>query len=187
VALLLLAGLSSGGAGPSYLPDSVTPCLPCHNRGDADQVAEWRASPYSEAEGGRGCTHCHGRYCSGSEVPRTRAADPVPADTPGPIEAARLTVRATCTGEEVTAEVAVSNVGVGHLLPTGSPERTLVLEVAAHDRNEAPLPFRNDSTQPAVHRATVGLTRRDPATGSLPVASRISPGATVISCRLTWY
>ena len=78
--------------------------VPCHNRGVSNQVAEWLASPYSEARGGRGCTDCHDRYCSGN------GEDP-----------------------ENAVEVAISNVGVGHDLPTGPSERTLVLEVSVHD------------------------------------------------------
>jgi len=86
----------------------------------------------------------------------------------------------------VTAEVAVSNVGVGHRLPTGSAERTLILEVAAHDRNQAPLPLWEDPTQPAVDRAAVGLRGRGPATGTLAAASvtvqpRLLPFATDVS------
>jgi len=54
-------------------------------------------------------------------------------------EAVRLTLNATCSGNAVDAEVAVSNVGVGHPLPTGVDARSLILEVVAHDRNDAPL------------------------------------------------
>ena len=46
----------------------------------------------------------------------------------------RLSVSSICTVDAVSVEVAISNVGVGHLLPTGAGERTLNLEVAAHDR-----------------------------------------------------
>jgi hypothetical protein len=45
----------------------------------------------------------------------------------------RLGVSAICADDSVSVEVAVSNVGAGHLLPTGGGERTLRLEVAAHD------------------------------------------------------
>jgi hypothetical protein len=172
-AFLLLAGLSPGGTGRSALPDSVTRCVPCHNRGDSDQVAEWLASPYSESEGGRGCTDCHVRHCSGSEAPPGLADDLAAREAPRSIEAARLTVRATCTGEEVTAEVAVSNVGAGHLLPTGSAERTLILEVGAHDRNHAPLPLLEEPKQPGVNQAAMGLPGRGPANGALIGASVI--------------
>jgi hypothetical protein len=160
--------------------------MPCHDRGQSSQLAEWLASPYSEPEGGRGCTDCHHRNCSGKELPRNLGDDITTVKPQRSIEAARLTVRATCTGEEVTAEVAVSNVGVGHLLPTGPPGRTLLLEVAAHDRHEAPLPIRNEAEHPTVNRAAVGLSERYPANGSLPgaavtVQSRLLPFATGVS------
>lgn len=184
--VLLLLGLSPGGTGPASLPDSVTPCVPCHGGGKNDQVAQWQASPYSEREGGRGCTDCHVRYCSGNEAPRARTEELAAKRPPGPTEAARLTVIATCTREEVTAEVAVSNVGVGHLLPTGSPERRLILEVAAHDRHHAPLPLREDPRQLAVRRATAGLSGRGSANGAPTVAAvivqpRLRPFATDVS------
>jgi hypothetical protein len=169
--LLLLAGFSSGDAGPASLPDSVTPCLPCHNQGNSDQVVEWLASPYSEREGGRGCTDCHGRSCSGNEVPRALDDGLDGPESPRPIEAARLIVRAVCSDADVTAEVAVSNVGVGHLLPTGSAKRTLLVEVAAHDRNQAPLPPWNHPKPPAVNQAEVGLRGRGLANGTLPGAT----------------
>lgn len=182
VAFLLLAGSSPGGIGRPSLPGSVTSCVPCHDRGEREQVAEWLASPYSEMEGGRGCTDCHGWYCSGNEAPPDLAA----AERPRSIEAARVAVRATCTDEAVTAEVAVSNIGAGHLLPTGSAKRTLILEVAAHDRNEAPLPLWNEPDQPGVKRATAGLSLRGPSNGTLPGAAvtvqpRLLPYATEVS------
>jgi hypothetical protein len=181
-AFLLLAGLSPGGSVRPSLPDSVIPCVPCHDHGERDQVAEWLDSPYSETEGGRGCTDCHATYCSGSETPPDLAA----AEPLRSIEAARLMLRVTCTAEEVTAEVAVSNVGAGHLLPTGSTKRNLLLEVAAHDRNEAPLPRWNDPDPAAVKRATASPSARAPANGTLPGAAvtvrpRLLPFATDVS------
>jgi hypothetical protein len=52
-------------------------------------------------------------------------------------EAVRLSASAICSVDAVSVEVAISNVGVGHLLPTGAGERTLNLEVAARDREHA--------------------------------------------------
>jgi len=134
VAICLSPALILFGGSPATLPDSVLPCAPCHNHGARDQVAEWLISPYSEAKGGRGCTDCHDRYCSGSDPGPTDAVDRATPRTRDSKQAVRLTVEATCYHGEILAEVAVSNVGVGHLIPTGSSDRTLVLEVSAEDR-----------------------------------------------------
>jgi hypothetical protein len=109
---------------PSRLPDAVRPCAACHNRAGSDQVGEWLDSPYSEKIGGRSCIDCHGGDC-----PRHRAE----ADLTSLRKAVRLSITASCSGEAVSIEVAVSNAGVGHLLPSGSSERILLLEVTASD------------------------------------------------------
>lgn len=184
--LVLLLGPGPGGTGPAPLPDSVAPCVPCHDRGENDQVAEWLASPYSERQGGRGCTECHVRLCSGAEAPGARPDNLDAELPPGPTKAARLTVTATCTGEEVTAEVAISNVGVGHLLPTGPSERALVLEVIARDRNEVSLPFMSGPKLPEANRASVvlsggGLAGAGANDAAVIVRPRLRPFATDVS------
>lgn len=180
VFLCILPSLSST---PSSLPDSVLACVPCHNRGDSDQVAEWLASPYRETQGGRGCADCHGPLCSGNGHARTLAGDLSAGEPRAPIEAARLTVSAIFSGDAVKAEVAVSNVGVGHLLPTGSRERTLVLEVAAHDQNGSPLPLWDGSRHPGVRQATARVSERGPTRGTssenpVTIRPRLRPFAT---------
>jgi hypothetical protein len=166
--LCLLTSLGRLGSDPPPLPDSVQPCVPCHNGGGNEQVAEWLASPYSETRGGRGCTDCHDRYCSGNGDSPAHAVDLATVESHGARTAVRLTVTAICTGDAVKAEVAVSNVGVGHLLPTGSREQSLVLEVVAHDRDQVPLPQRERSTDSA-------------ATGeSVVFQTRLRPFATLV-------
>jgi hypothetical protein len=128
VGALLLATVPIGSNPP--LPETVLPCVPCHGQGYRNQVAEWRASPYSESEGGSGCTTCHGTTCTGNRGRGVR----VSPDPPRWQNAMRLSVIAHCHGSDVVAEVAIANVGAGHLLPTGSAERPLMLEVASHDR-----------------------------------------------------
>lgn len=143
-AICLSAGLILVGSGSPPLPDSVLPCAPCHHDGVDDQIAEWLASPYSEARGGRGCVDCHGLRCSGNPGGRTHRPDVEPRRAPGPSDAVRLSVTAVCAQREVNAQVAISNVGAGHRFPSGSSGRTLILEVREGDRGskvvEAPLP-----------------------------------------------
>jgi hypothetical protein len=134
VVLCLSPALFLAGANPAALPDSVLPCTPCHNRGARDQVAEWLVSPYSEVKGGRGCTDCHDRHCSGNDLRETDTVGRAKAGSPDSNQAVRLTMAATCAEDEILVEVAVSNVGVGHLVPTGTSERSLVLEVSVRDR-----------------------------------------------------
>lgn len=123
------------------LPDSVRPCLPCHNRDAGGQIGEWLASPYSETEGGRGCIDCHGRECSGNGGFPAHASHHEDVDMESLREALCLRVTASCSGEAVDVEVAVTNAGVGHLLPSVSGGRNLILEVAARDSQQELLPW----------------------------------------------
>ncbi len=123
-------------------PDSVVPCVPCHSQQGNQQVGEWLASPYSQTEGGRGCIDCHGRRCAGTHDGNARNGRPAATAPRGPAAAARLTVTAVCTSDGVEVEVVVANLGTGHDLPTGSPERILVLEVSARREDGVPLAQR---------------------------------------------
>jgi hypothetical protein len=135
--IALLIGLVLTGADSFPLPGSVSSCLPCHDRGVGGQVGEWLASPYSEAEGGRGCTDCHGERCSGNGEAGASVDRSVGADLLRLREALLLRITAHCSGETVDVEVAVSNVGAGHMLPSPSGGRKMILEVAARDRLQA--------------------------------------------------
>jgi hypothetical protein len=88
-ALVVFLSLILATAGPTPLPDSVRPCMPCHYRAGSDQVGEWLASPYSEKVGGRGCVDCHGGEC-----PDGRDE----ADLPGLRKAVRLSIMTGCSG-----------------------------------------------------------------------------------------
>jgi hypothetical protein len=181
-----LLSLILAGAANSPLPDSVLACVPCHNRQESNQVAEWLASPYSESEGGRGCTSCHVGRCSGQANSHTLDEETAARATQRIIEAARVTVRATCSGDAVNAEVAVSNVGVGHLLPSGPTDRTLLLEVTAQDRNQTPLLEWNRDPNPSDSDSMAGAMGRLTAEQALPgssvtVQQRLLPFATEVS------
>jgi hypothetical protein len=182
----LLLGLAATGLDASSLPDSVLSCVPCHQQGDRNQVDEWLASPYSEREGGRGCIDCHSKRCPAAGGTDSVEEQVSGTDLQGLREAVRLSVTTVCSIDAVEAEVVVSNIGVGHLLPTGSSERTLILEVAAHDHNGAPLPLRAGSRYPLDTSApgTVGSRRfvADPPPGDAAVfRPRLAPFATDVS------
>ena len=160
--LVLLIGASPESAPPTSLPETVVECVPCHRSGEMDQVGEWLASPYSASEGGLGCIDCHQAQCSG-----TRSDEPV--DRATAVEyleelrrALRLSLTAICNNEVVEAEVAVTNAGAGHNVPTGPIERSLVLDVVARGHNAEPLPPFTNSGAP----------------GSSPRDIRLAPFAT---------
>jgi hypothetical protein len=138
-AILLLIGSGSASIRPAQLPESVIHCVPCHRTEQMDQVGEWLTSPYSASQGGLGCIQCHRTQCSGVRQTETfDGADSI-EDLENLRRAVRLTLTATRNGDLVEAETAVTNVGAGHHLPTGSENRTLVLEVAAWGQDSEPL------------------------------------------------
>jgi hypothetical protein len=141
-AALFFLLLNPSGEATSSLPDSVIPCQPCHGQAGRGQIGEWLTSPFGENEGGRGCTDCHGRRCSGNSDSRFLAARRAIPDLQRLREALLLRISASCSGRAVGAEVAVSNVGAGHGLPSAAGGRTLVLEVDARngDRSLPPWP-----------------------------------------------
>jgi hypothetical protein len=146
----------------------VRPCTPCHNRTGRDQVGEWLASPYSEKIGGRGCIDCHGGEC-----PDDREG----VDLTSLRKAVRLSVTAGCSGEAVNIEVAVSNVGVGHLLPSISGERTLMLEVSASDGDRTSLPWRIGSRHLQLPPYATDISRYSfvsPRGGPVHVSARLT-------------
>lgn len=98
----------------------------------------------------------------------------------------RLKVAAVCGGDAVEAEVAVTNVGVGHFFPSGSNRRTLVLEVAAHDGEGMQLPSQGRKAKSSEQSADRGIGRRvfvgdAPAGGDPSFGGRLAPFATDVS------
>jgi hypothetical protein len=137
-AVLVLIGSGSASTPSTALPESVGRCVPCHRSGEMDQLGEWLASPYSASEGGLGCVDCHPKECRGSSGRTAFGRTTSAVNLESLRRAVRLALTTTWNGNAVEAEVAVTNVGAGHHLPTGSAGR-LVLEVAARDRGAEPL------------------------------------------------
>jgi hypothetical protein len=179
---IVLIGAAPGATFPVSLPPAVAECVPCHDGGAMDQVGEWLASPYSAAEGGLGCADCHATRCSGAEgdefVDRS-----IRAENLGNLRRAiRLSVTATRSGDSIEAEVAVTNVGAGHYLPTLGAGRSLLLEVVAGDRDGAtlrpPIDPRSTSSPPrAIRLAPFETLVRQyrfvaPEDGPVPVTAR---------------
>ena len=168
------------------LPDSVLACVPCHNTGESDQVGEWFSSPYSAQPGGLECADCHRPPCSGEEGIEKASRETVATSIEHLRKAARLTVTAVRDGDVVRAEVVVANVGAGHLLPTGSVDRILVLEVTASDQAGGTLPLRSGPELPRFAGGSAGTAGRiyleDPQGRNLDaVRPRLAPFATDVS------
>ena len=125
----MAGGLISGSQAP--LPESVAACTPCHSSGDSNQISEWLASPYSAGLGGLACIDCHDSRCDGTVRTSSADLDEVATRRDALRGAAGLTVAVDRDGDTIDAEVAVSNLRVGHLLPSGAAHRKLVLEVTA--------------------------------------------------------
>ena len=127
-------------------------CAACHERqGDGSRVyttwSEWRETRY--AERGVQCQDCHmpavrAPIAEGGAV-RDRVGDHRVALPAG---GASLEVSARAEGEALAVTAAVVNKGAGHHLPTGSPDRRLVVRAVALD------PAGRE-----VGRAEIGLNR----------------------------
>lgn len=180
---LLFLGPGSAVAQSPPVPESVVRCLPCHHGEYSDQVGEWLASPYSEREGGRGCLHCHAPRCRGMGESDREVAG---SSSQRPRVAVRLTITAVCIGDAVEAEVAVTNVGVGHFFPSGPNRRTLVLEVVARDREGKQLPSLARPVEPVERLADRDITQRvfvrdAPRGDDSTPRGRLAPFATDVS------
>lgn len=94
-------------------------------------------SPYGAQDGGLACIDCHEPPMDDSECSRPGTEDISLAPT-GLTAAASLAVVAWERDGAVEADVSVSNSGVGHLLPSGTTNAVVVLEVhgIAEDASE---------------------------------------------------
>jgi hypothetical protein len=172
VILCVLPGLWASAA---PLPDSVLPCAPCHDRENSAQIEEWLASPYSETEGGRQCTDCHRRRCSGTDA-QTPVDDLTAVSSQHLGQAVRLAVAAVCSDRSVSVEVAVSNMGVGHLLPTSRQGRALTLEVIARDADRTSLSARSATFRARLPPFATDVSRYrfdSPGVGPVYVVARL--------------
>ena len=128
----------------SKLHETAEFCGACHNYVLADGTAimstykEWRDGPY--AADGVQCQDCHMVRSAGQvvseEVRRPSSSGVHLHDLIHDTDQLRSAVgvevvRAKRTGTDLSVEVAVTNEGSGHMIPTGIPSRELVLTVTA--------------------------------------------------------
>lgn len=120
----------------------VRPCASCHDFENHHKVhidathGEWSASPAAAA--GETCQKCHMPPVAG----RTANKDGREGMHDHSLAATLETMRGTVTAEitdvtvsngAVTASIALRNAKAGHYVPTGSPARSLVLEIRLMD------------------------------------------------------
>ncbi len=181
----------------SEFHDSSEQCAACHEYTSAQGVpilttySEWEA--WMESGGNRSCQKCHMPLVLANivdpKVKRVLGGMVNTHSTPGghsKIQLARsLRLRILelkQSGDGVRARVEVQNTGAGHLVPTGSPTRKIVLTVSAvaGDRREVQSrEYRrllHDSAGKAVQRDSLIFTN---AAGVLE-DTRLKPGETRI-------
>lgn len=105
--------------------------------------SEWKDSPY--AQEGKHCQNCHMPVTTAPAVRREVQEQTARAnlhDLQGGHseeqvrKAAEVEILAlNRKGDHLDVEVAVTNVGSGHMIPTGMPSRALILEIVASDKN----------------------------------------------------
>jgi hypothetical protein len=128
----------------SAVHTSAAICAACHEYKNAlgfpvlTTYSEWQNSKYGKD--GRACQSCHMYRTAGDVVdPRVkRTKDPINLhQMPGShsLEQLAKTIGAQLTasreGNQVRVQVDVTNRAAGHYVPTGSPQRRLILEVRA--------------------------------------------------------
>jgi hypothetical protein len=147
---------SAHGAVFSEVHTSSTICAPCHDYRNPHgfevlaTFTEWKNSRY--AKEGRNCQSCHMPSASGPvadpRVARSSGAQINLHAMPGSHSLDQLTrtVKAQLTtareGGTLKAVLTVTNAGAGHYVPTGSPMRKILLEVAAQPYGGATLTER---------------------------------------------
>jgi hypothetical protein len=128
-------------------------CAPCHYAVFWDTViynsyGEWLESPYSDPASGQTCQDCHMPVGNSDHFAKLESGglirDPerinshlmLGASSPDFIsDAVTMSISGKSEGGQALIEVAVTNSGSGHHLPTGSPLRQMILIVDAKDAN----------------------------------------------------
>jgi len=131
------------GVAYSELHKSAKVCAPCHEYVSENGVAilttysEWTAS--GAAKAGKTCQTCHMAQTTAEvvdpKVARQSAARVNLHEMPGGhsihqlLDALDVKVRSTRAADAIDVEVAITNTGAGHAVPTGMPGRRILLVV----------------------------------------------------------
>jgi Cytochrome c554 and c-prime len=148
-------GVSSPAHGTAYSPvhTSSVLCATCHQYRNSlgfavlTTYSEWKKGPYPSEH--KGCQSCHMYRVEGEvvdpRVKRTPNAGINLHQMPGSHSLTQLNrairgqLFVTHQGNQLQVEVDVTNQGAGHMVPTGSPLRKLILQVSASPFGGKPL------------------------------------------------
>jgi hypothetical protein len=170
-------GISSPAHGTAYSPvhTSSVLCATCHQYKNSlgfpvlTTYSEWQKGPYPAKH--QGCQSCHMYRVEGEvvdpKVKRTPDAGINLHQMPGSHSLTQLNkairgqLFVTHEGGQLNVQVAVTNQGAGHMVPTGSPLRKLILEVSAYPFGAKPLHQRKVFTRRVANRNGKVLNRED--------------------------
>jgi Cytochrome c554 and c-prime len=190
-------GLSSPAHGTAYSPvhTSSVLCATCHQYRNSQGFAvlttysEWQKGPYWAEH--KGCQSCHMYRVEGEVVdPRVKRT---PNDginlhqMPGSHSLTQLNkairgqLSVTHDGNQLYVEVSVTNQGAGHMVPTGSPLRKLILQVNAFPFGGKPVRQERVFTRVVADQQGKVLNREDLVfmkAAKVMSDTRLAPGET---------
>jgi Cytochrome c554 and c-prime len=190
-------GLSSPAHGTAYSPvhTSSVLCATCHQYRNSQgfpvltTYSEWQKGPYPAQH--KGCQSCHMYRVEGEvvdpRVKRTPNAGINLHQMPGSHsltqldKAIRGQLSVTHDGNQLHVEVSVTNQGAGHMVPTGSPLRKLILQVSAFPFGGKPVRQERVFTRVVADQQGKVLNREDLVfikAAKVVSDTRLAPGET---------
>ena len=170
-------GVVSPAHGTAYSPvhKSSVLCATCHQYKNSlgfpvlTTYSEWQEGPYPAEH--KGCQSCHMYHVEGEvvdpRVKRTPNAGINLHQMPGSHSLTQLNkairgqLFVTHEGNQLRVEVVVTNQGAGHMVPTGSPLRKLILQVSASPFGGKPLQQERVFTRVVADQHGKVLNRED--------------------------
>lgn len=190
-------GITSPAHGTAYSPlhTSSGLCATCHQYKNSlgfpvlTTYSEWQKGPYPAES--KGCQSCHMYRVEGEvvdpRVKRTPNAGINLHEMPGSHsltqlnKAIRGNLLVSHDGGQLRVEVDVTNQGAGHMVPTGSPLRKLILEVSAFPFGARPQHQRRFFTREVADQQGKVLNREDLVfirAAKVVSDTRLAPGET---------
>lgn len=190
-------GLTSPAHAVTYSPvhRSSALCATCHQYRNSQgfpvltTYSEWQKGPYAAQH--KGCQTCHMYRVEGEVVdPRVKTTPDAGINLhlmPGSHsltqldKAIRGQLSVTHDGTQLNVEVSLTNQGAGHMVPTGSPLRRLVLQVTAFPFGGKPVRQERVFTRVVADRQGKILNREDLVfikAAKVVSDTRLAPGET---------
>ncbi len=190
-------GITSPAHGTAYSPvhTSSVLCATCHQYKNSlgfpvlTTYSEWKNGPYPAEH--KGCQSCHMYRVEGAVVdPRVKMTPNAGInlhEMPGSHSLTQLNkairgkLAVSHDGGQLQVEVDVTNQGAGHMVPTGSPLRKLILEVSAFPFGGTPLHQKRVFTRVVADQHGRILNREDLVfmrAAKVVSDTRLAPGKT---------